>query len=72
MNLYRGIFNYSGYQVVMHTEASSERKALMHFVTRMSIQFKTSRRAILYAFNGNKDNFLITKIDKSKVSKDLK
>ena len=57
--IYVGYFNLDGQEFRLSTKSSSEEKAFHRMISGLSKQLSLSRRALLYHFDGSKDNYFI-------------
>ncbi|RPI56357.1 MAG: hypothetical protein EHM49_00605 [Deltaproteobacteria bacterium] len=60
--LYEGIFNYSGELFKLYTHANSPERAFLNFMSQLSKKLEVNKRAVMYRFNGSKDNYYVKEV----------
>lgn len=60
---YVGYFNLDGQEFRLTTKARNEDSAKQRMISGLSKRLSLSRRALLYHFNGGKDNYIIQEDD---------
>uniref|UniRef100_A0A6M3IF03 Uncharacterized protein n=1 Tax=viral metagenome TaxID=1070528 RepID=A0A6M3IF03_9ZZZZ len=63
---FKGEFNWYGETYTMWTTAINEDKAFNNMITRLAGTVKRSRRSVANYFNGQIDNYFITKKEEVK------
>ena len=66
--LFKGTFNWAGESYTLYTYSNSSEKAFLNFATQLSVILKSSKRAVIYYFDGKKDNYYLKEVkrDESK------
>ena len=59
MKEFIGTFNFQGESVTLQTKAKNPDHAYYRFIGALSKQFSLAKRALLYHFDGLKDNYII-------------
>jgi hypothetical protein len=60
LKLFKGHFNRSGYLLILHTKAPSERKAWVNMCKQIAEKDQVHVSHVMAAFDGSKDNFKIS------------
>ena len=57
--LYKGTFNWCGESYELYTHADSSALAFYNFITQLNRKTEVPKRALMFWFDGSKDNYYI-------------
>ena len=61
-SLFKGTFNVSGQGFTFYTQAITESKAYLNFITKLAKINNLNKHYFMSMFDGSKDNYLIQKV----------
>lgn len=60
--LFKGTFNVSGENIVLHTHSKSPDTAFRNFIGQLILRLGVGRWTVLAMFDGSKDNYRVTEV----------
>lgn len=62
--LFKGIFNYSGYEIILYTHSTRKENAYLNFCSQIAKKLNVGKRTVMFKFDGSIDNYFIEEIKK--------